>query len=170
MDGEPAGGRPRPALSLKARALRLLARREHSRLELHRKLGAHAATSDELDRVLDELERAGLLSGRRFAESLVHRRAGRFGLRRIEQELGAHRLDDDVTGPVLHRLRGTERERALAAWRKRFGAVATDVSGRAKQHRFLAQRGFTADAIGWVLRHGAPADEDDAQGPPGERR
>ena len=164
MEGKPTGGRPRPALSLKARALRLLARREHSRLELRRKLASHAATSDEADRVLDELERTGLLSGQRFAESLVHRRAGRFGLRRIEQELGAHRLDDEVAGPVLQRLRGTERERALAAWRKRFGAAAPDAAGRAKQHRFLAQRGFAADAIGWVLRHGAEAGDGEGDG------
>ena len=63
MEGKPTGGRPRPALSLKARALRLLARREHSRLELRRKLASHAATSDEADRVLDEYVDAYVKTG-----------------------------------------------------------------------------------------------------------
>jgi regulatory protein len=148
--------------SLEGRALRLLSRREHSRLELARKLGPHAESPEQLDRLLDELERTRLASPARFAESLAHRRESRFGLRRIEQELGAHRLDDAVSAPVLDRLRGTERDRALAAWRKRFGTPAPDATERARHHRFLAQRGFTADAISWVLRHGVHAGDDDA--------
>jgi regulatory protein len=142
-------------VSLKGRALRLLSQREHSRLELTRKLGPHAESPEQLERLLDELERAGLASPARFAESLAHRRAPRFGLRRIEQELDAHRLDAAVATPVLDRLRGSERERALAAWRKRFGAPPPDDVERARHHRFLAQRGFATDAISWVLRHGA---------------
>ena len=152
---------PRPGLSLKGRALKLLSQREHSRLELTRKLAPHAAATDStdsterLESLLDELERAGFLSSKRFAESLAHRRAPRFGLRRIEHELGAHRLDAAVAGPVLQGLRDTERDRALQAWRKRFGEPATDAAERAKHHRFLAQRGFTGEAIHWVLRQGA---------------
>ncbi len=164
-DGLPSRRPAHGGLSLKGRALRLLAQREHSRLELTRKLGSHAESPEQLDRVLDELERAGLASAQRFAESLAHRRASRFGLRRIEQELGAHRLDAAVAGPVLDRLRGSERERALDAWRKRFGTPAGDAAERARHHRFLAQRGFAADAIGWVLRHGVHLG-DDADPPP----
>lgn len=165
--GEPAradeGGPRRAArlgLSLKARALRLLAQREHSRLELTRKLAPHAQSPEQLERALDELEREGFASPHRFAESLAHRRASRFGLRRIEQELDAHRLDASVAEPVLERLRGSERERALAAWRKRFGTPAVLAADRARHHRFLAQRGFTADAIAWVLRHGVHRQDD----------
>jgi regulatory protein len=160
--GADARRRPqRPGLSLKGRALKLLSQREHSRLELTRKLAPHAAATDStdsterLESLLDELERAGFLSSKRFAESLAHRRAPRFGLRRIEHELGAHRLDAAVAGPVLQGLRDTERDRALQAWRKRFGEPATDAAERAKHHRFLAQRGFTGEAIHWVLRQGA---------------
>jgi regulatory protein len=169
---DPGDGSPRPVAAvprraassgptLKGRALRLLAQREHSRLELTRKLAPHAESAEQLERVLDELERAGFASPARFAESLAHRRASRFGLRRIEQELHAHRLDAAVAGPALERLRGTERDRALAAWRKRFGTPAPDAAERARHHRFLAQRGFTSDAIGWVLRHGVHAVDDD---------
>jgi len=160
--GANAPRRPqRPGLSLKGRALKLLSQREHSRLELTRKLAPHAASTDStdsserLESLLDELERAGFLSSQRFAESLAHRRAPRFGLRRIEHELGEHRLDAAVAGPVLQGLRDTERDRALQAWRKRFGQPATDAAERAKHHRFLAQRGFTGEAIHWALRQGA---------------
>ena len=151
----------RHGLSLKGRALKLLSQREHSRLELGRKLAPHAESADQIEPLLDDLERDGFLSSQRFAQSLAHRRAPRFGVRRIEQELGAHRLDAAVAGPVLQGLRDTERERALMAWRKRFGESAADPAERARQHRFLAQRGFTGDAIHWVLRHGA-AQPDDA--------
>jgi regulatory protein len=159
-DGAPPGRTVRSGPSLKGRALRLLAQREHSRLELARKLGPHAESPEQLERVLDELERAGLASPQRFAESLAYRRASRFGARRIELELDAHRLDAEVAAPVLARLRGSERARALAAWRKRFGAPAGDAAERARHQRFLAQRGFSADAIGWVLRHGVHASDD----------
>lgn len=148
-----------PGLSLKGRALKLLAQREHSRLELTRKLAPHAESVDQVQSVLDELEQRGFLSSQRFAESLVHRRAPRFGLRRIKQELDTHRLDAAVAGPVLQGLRDTERERALVAWQKRFGEPAPDAEGRGRQHRFLAQRGFAGDAIHWVLRQAAQSSD-----------
>lgn len=145
-------------LSLTGRALQLLSQREHSRLELGRKLGLHAESPEQLEGVLDDLERRGFLSAQRFADSVAHRREGRFGLRRIEHELGTHRLDAAISAPVLQRLRDTERERALAVWRKRFGQAPADSSERARQHRFLVQRGFTADAVGWVMRDGIAVD------------
>ena len=70
-------------MSLKARALRYLAAREHSRLELARKLSAYAQESDNVERLLDELEAAKFLSEQRFSESLVRRRAERYGNSRI---------------------------------------------------------------------------------------
>jgi regulatory protein len=155
-------------LSLNGRALRLLAQREHSPVELRRKLAPHAESDEQLDAVLRALEAEGFLSPQRFAESLAHRRAQRFGLRRIEQELGTHRLDTGATASVLERLRSTERERALAAWRKRFGTIPVDSAERARQHRFLAQRGFTGDAIAWVLRHGADPEALHAEAPDDE--
>jgi regulatory protein len=144
--------------SLIGRALRLLTQREHSRLELARKLKAHAESPDALQTVLDALERRGLLSDQRFAESLAHRRSSRFGLRRIQQELQTHKLDASVSAPVIEALRGSERARAREAWLRRFGGPPQDATERARQHRFLAQRGFTSDAIGWVLKHGVCED------------
>lgn len=144
--------------SLIGRALRLLTQREHSRLELARKLQAHADSPDALQAVLDDLERRGLLSDQRFAESLAHRRSTRFGMRRIQQELQTHKLDSSVSAPILEALRGSERVRAQEAWLRRFDGPPQDSAERARQHRFLAQRGFTSDAIAWVLKHGASED------------
>lgn len=149
-------GRP----SLGGWALRLLTQRDHSRIELRRKLAPHAESSEALEALLDALERAGLLSEARFAESLARRRAARYGLRRIELELGVHRLSRSVTEPVLLGLREGERDRALQVWRKRFGRVAVDAGERVRQQRFLAQRGFGEDTIDWVMRHGATAFSD----------
>ena len=85
---------PRPKPSLKARALRYLAAREHSRLELGRKLARHAEEGDDVGAVLDWLQAQKFLSEERFAESLVHRRAARFGSSRIMSELQSHGLDE----------------------------------------------------------------------------
>jgi hypothetical protein len=70
---------PAPKLSLKGRALRYLSMREHSRLELSRKLSRYAQDGDDIGKLLDELEAANFLSQERFSESLVNRRAARFG-------------------------------------------------------------------------------------------
>ena len=153
----------RPGLSLKGRALKYLAQREHSRLELQRKLAPHAEQPDQIESVLDELASLGLFSEQRFADSLVRQRASRFGVRRIEHELDQHRLRDADTVAALSELRNTERDRALAIWRKRFHGPPADLAARAKQHRFLAQRGFGGETIAWVLRQagdrGDPLDD-----------
>ena len=73
---------PRQPLSLKARALGYLSRREHSRAELRRKLAPHAESADEVEALLDWLEGENWLSNTRFAESVVHRRASRYGTAR----------------------------------------------------------------------------------------
>ena len=76
-------------LSLKSRALRHLAAREHSRAELERKLRGPDTDAGELARTLDELEAKGFISAERVAESVMHRRSGRFGAARIRRETGA---------------------------------------------------------------------------------
>ena len=62
--------------SLKTRALGYLARREHSRLELERKLAPHAKTSEDLSLVLDTLEQRGFLSAPRMVEQVNLRTIG----------------------------------------------------------------------------------------------
>ena len=140
-----------PPLSLKGRALAALARREYSRLELARKLRPHAESAEQLDAVLDTLEAAKLLSNARFAESLAHRRAERFGVARVKQELKSHQLAPELIAEQVAQLRASEFERARAVWQKRFGELPLDAQGRARQMRFLAARGFSADVIRRVV-------------------
>ena len=139
-------------LSVKGRALKYLAAREHSRAELTRKLAPHAESSEEVQRVLDELETRGFLSAERFAESVVHRKAARYGTARLKAELFQHQLPEDITRAVTQSLRETEQDRAQALWKKRFGEVAQTPAELAKQMRFLAGRGFSGDVIRRVVK------------------
>ena len=138
-------------LSLKGRALRLLAAREHSRGELERKLAAHAETPEQLAQVLDELQAKDFISEVRVVESVINRRAPRFGAARIKYELQSKGLSAGAVADAVKRLKGSELERARAIWRKKFDGPAPDAAGRAKQMRFLAGRGFGGDVIGRVV-------------------
>ena len=111
-------------LSLRARALRLLAGREHSRLELSRKLGRHLGEEGSLEalaKLLDELEQAGWLSDQRFADQWVERRARRYGNARIRQELSARGVQSDLVDLPIEALENSEHVRALGIWQRRYG-------------------------------------------------
>lgn len=143
-----------PEPSLKSRALRLLARREHSRAELERKLAAHASEPGELAQALDELSALGLINEDRVAASLLHRRAPRLGAARVLQEMKARGLGAAALADAAAQLRETELERARAVWQKKFGAPAASLAERAKQARFLASRGFSGDVVRRMLQAG----------------
>jgi len=144
------------ALSLKARALRLLAQREHSRRELVAKLGRHVQEGDDLGALLDALQAKGFIDEARVAESVLHRRAPLLGTQRVLQELRRKGLGDDLVQRAAAQLTGSELERARAVWTRRFGsAPAADTpQERARQMRFLASRWFAADVVRRVVRGG----------------
>jgi len=188
----------RPRLSLKGRALQWLAQREHSRLELRRKLmrqakadaltrlaalpvragddpdSAHqpepdasavapaaATIADEVEALLDWLQSHRYLREERFVESRVHARQSRYGNLRIRQELSQHALE--LTADLSADLMQSERERARAVRQRKFGDAAASLSDKARQARFLAGRGFSAEVIWQVLRElgdGATLDAD----------
>lgn len=139
-------------ISLKARALRYLSMREHSRVELARKLARHAEESDDIETLLDFLEEQNWLSQSRFSEALVNRRAARYGNSRILSELQSHGIAGDDLTEIKAGLTVDEVARAIAVWRKKFGTPAADASERAKQMRFLQQRGFSHRAIQAAMR------------------
>ena len=145
---------PRRGLSLKARAVGYLSRREYARAELARKLRPYAEDPAEIDAVLDALQREGWQSNERFAASLVHRRAPLRGTARIVQELRQHGVDDAVVAEASARLKATEHERAQAVWARRYSAKPTDRNDYARQARFLASRGFSQEVIHRVLGKG----------------
>jgi len=142
----------RTARSLEARALGLLARREYSRSELGRRLAPHAEGPDEITALLDRLESRRLLSDQRFTESLIHRRAERYGVARVRQELAQHGISAETAAASLEGLRQTEFERARQVWARRYVQAPSDSAERARQMRFLAARGFSHDIIRRVLR------------------
>lgn len=192
-------------LSLKARAIALLAQREHSLSELRRKLlrmererlrkeqaaaneFSPAQASDEVandaedapariaktvEALLLWLQAQSYLSEARFVESRLHARASRFGNSRIKQELAQHGLSLDAEH--LERLKDSEFERARGVWERKFGAIGPPSAGktrgdshemlaaaRAKQTRFLVQRGFSPELIRKLLR-ALEQESDDAQ-------
>jgi regulatory protein len=147
-------------LSVKGQALRCLARREHSRAELERKLARlvedapEAPAAARIATALDELAACGLLSESRVAESVLAGPGQRLGSRRLKQALQAKGLDAALVAATLQQARGTELERAREVWRRRFGSAPADAGERARQMRFLAGRGFDGDVIHRVLQAG----------------
>ena len=142
----------RPQPSLKGRALRLLSQREHSRLELERKLAGHETEPGQLARALDELQSRGFISEARVVESVIHRRASKLGTARVRQELQSKGLSAEAMTDALEQLRGTELERAREVWRRKFGEPAAEPRERARQVRFLVSRGFAAEVVRRVVQ------------------
>jgi regulatory protein len=129
----------------------LLARREHSRLELERKLGARGFEESLVSEVLDGLEQDGLLSLERFGKSFVAARynkgQGPLRIRRKLSERGVEAQSAwfDDAGFDWNALAGETR-------RKRFGAgPPADLKDKARQMRFLEYRGFSHDQIRQAL-------------------
>ena len=139
-------------LSLRERALRCLARREHSRLELQRKLAPHAEEPGDIQGLLDEFERRGWLSEARLVEQTVHTRRGRFGVVRIVRDLRGKGVSEEAISQAKSQIRESELEAARAVWRKKFGRLPKNASERGKQIRFMQGRGFDLDVILKILR------------------
>ncbi|OGT01025.1 MAG: recombination regulator RecX [Gallionellales bacterium RIFCSPLOWO2_12_FULL_59_22] len=152
--------RKKPELSLRARALQYLARREYSRAELRGKLLPYARTDGEsgqpqpegprpenLDALLDDLTACGWLSDARAATQLLHAKRSRFGTQRIAQELRRKGIAEELIGDVLPGLKETELDAARNVWQKKFGALPQDEKEKARQVRFLQSRGFSMDTI-----------------------
>jgi regulatory protein len=139
-------------ISLKGRALRLLSGREHSRIELERKLARFEEEPGALKRSLDELQAKGFISEQRVIESVLHRRAAKLGTARVRHELQGKGLDPQAVAQAMVQLQSTEHERALAVWQKKFGATPGTPLEAARQIRFLAARGFGAEAIRRIVK------------------
>lgn len=148
----PSSWRVKRKLSLRERALRCLARREHSRLELQRKLAPHAEEPDDIQILLDDLETRGWLSEARMVEQTVHTRRGRYGVMRIVRELRGKGVSEEAISKVKPQIRESEQEAARAVWGKKFGRLPRNASERGKQIRFMQGRGFDLDVILKLLR------------------
>jgi regulatory protein len=147
-------------LSLKASAIRLLARREYARAELHSRLLRLGATRDEVERVLDELEQCGYLSDARFAQALVAQKAGRYGKRAIAHQLRQKQVEPGAADDALASMAlNDEVADATALWQRRFGVLPKDDREKARHVRFLQARGYSITIALKVLRQAASGDE-----------
>ena len=131
----------------------LLARREHGRVELTRKLRQRGACPDMIDIALDRLTEEGLLSESRYLESYINYRAGSgYGPLRIREELGQRGLSRGDIEEALRESSFNWQEQLEDTWRRKFaGKLPEDAKERARQGRFLSYRGYTMDMIGRVL-------------------
>lgn len=164
---------------LRARALRLLARREYSRQELASKLRSKPAprpasrnvkrladefapdphandvyeppTESDVNALLDDLEQRKMLSDNRYAEMRTRLRAPRYGDSRLRQELAQKGIDRDTIASVLSE-QPDELSRCRDIWLKKFGQLPRDMNERMKQTRHLASRGFAMRVIQQILR------------------
>jgi regulatory protein len=134
---------------IRERALALLARREHSRLELVRKLRQRGMEGPELGRVLDELAAARLQSDGRFAEQYARSRAERgYGSLRIRAELCERGIDETGIAVALAALDQDWFQQACVVRERRFGRDRpAELKERARQSRFLQQRGFSPEQV-----------------------
>jgi len=136
------------AAELKARALRHLARREHSRAELARKLAPHAESPEALAQLLDALAAKKQLSDERYAEARAHQLARKYGAARIRADLKAKGIAPELAARVG---REGELERARAILARKYRAYADTREERARRMRFLQSRGFSHDTIRKLL-------------------
>lgn len=151
----------KPEPSLRERAMRYLARREHSRAELHAKLQHFVQEGDNLDAVLDALEKHNWLSDARAAAQLVDAKRSRFGILRIAHELRQKGIDENLIAEAISLLKETELEAAREVWQRKFAASPRDGKEKARQMRFLQSRGFSIETILKVLNSAAAGIDDE---------
>lgn len=130
---------------LKARALRYLVRREHSRDELARKLAPHAASKEILEGTLNWLESTNKLSNQRFAEIRAHILARKYGAARIRQDLKSKGVSEEIAERTVAELDDVAKAKEILA--RKYRVPATSREERARRARFLQGRGFSYDTI-----------------------
>ncbi len=143
-----------PAL-IRARAIDLLARREHSRLELRQKLAQRGFPAEHLDPVLDQLVAEGLLDEGRYAEMYACSRADKgYGPLRIASELRERGIAKERVDQALAGLEDDWVVKLRQLHRKRFNSLIPDnAAGRMQQTRVLRQHGFTLEQVRCLFEH-----------------
>ena len=125
-------------------AVGLLTRREHSVLEIKRKLQQRSFEDVEIDQVIEKLCSNNLLSNERFAETYINMRRQRgYGPLRIAQELKERGVDSDLSAGYLDALADEWQGIMIQQYRKKYGNELVDeFKEKAKRMRFLQHRGY----------------------------
>jgi regulatory protein len=151
VDNSTPGAIAHSQTGLQVRALRFLAQREHSRLELERKLARYGASNEEIANLLDRLQADGKLSEARLIEQTVAIRGKRYGRLKLKHELRAKGVSDAAITAGLEHGKTGELLAATAVWQRKFGRLPKSLLEKARQVRFLQNRGFTSDVIYKIL-------------------
>ena len=141
-------------VELRARALRLLARREHTRQELERKLSSHAGSSEDLQVLIAGLKQKNQLSEARYAEERARRLSRKYGAARIRQDLKAKGVPEELVSRFSSST--DELQKAKAILERKYRTPAATRAERAKRMRFLQGRGFSFDIIRTLLSSREP--------------
>ena len=138
--------------TLRAQAIRLLARREYARAELESRLVGAGGDLAEVRIILDDLGAQGLLSDQRFAHAVVSQKAGRYSRRSIAGGLKAKGVaSSDIDNALLEA--DLDDDAVLQAlWQRRYGQLPANDREKARQVRYLQARGFSVSAILKLLR------------------
>ncbi|MFA0813522.1 regulatory protein RecX [Microbulbifer epialgicus] len=147
-----------PAQALFGAALELLARREHSRQELKQKLTGKFPDSD-FNALFERLQELNYQSDQRFAEVFARSRVLRGqGPVRIRQELQQRGIRGEYATNAIEQMEVNWFELAQEQLQRKYrtpisAALPRDqqMKERARRQRYLAYRGFSADAISWAL-------------------
>ena len=129
---------------------------------MHSKLLPHVQEGEDLDAVLDELEKRDWLSDARASAQWVHAKRSRFGIQRITHELRQRGIAEALIGAALPALKESELDAAREVWQRKYGVAPQDAKEKTRQMRFLQSRGFSIEVILKVLKSAGvrPADED----------
>ncbi len=139
-------------IDLHNQALGLLGRREYTVTELRRRLTPLAPSAEDLEALLAQLSEQGLLSDVRAAEAITRSRARRQGSLRIEQELRRRGVSPELAQDTLAQTREAELDTARQLLLKKFPTAPASAEERARQGRYLQNRGFPLAIIQKILR------------------
>jgi len=136
-------------VELRARALRLLARREHARRELEDKLAPHAGSPAELQSLISGLQQKNQFSEERYAEERARKLSRKYGAARIRQDLKAKGVPEELIARFSSSQ--DELQKAKAILERKYRAPATTREEKARRMRFLQSRGFSSTVIFTLL-------------------
>jgi len=138
---------------IRAKAIDILSRREHSRLELRQKLLTKGFPTELIEMVLQQLVQDNLLSEERFIDNFIHSRINKgYGPLRIQQELRQRGIEKEMIQQAIDNNDEKWQQSAIQVRQKRFGtSLPKTPLERQKQSRFLLYRGFTGSHIKTAL-------------------
>ena len=132
-----------------------MGKREYSRAELRKKISVYAESlgidKDDIEDMLNELEKDSWLSDKRFTEQFIFSRKNKFGVKKIVYELKLKGVDELIINHAIDSIKSEEFSLAQEIWKKKFKDLPIDNQEKVKQVRFLQGRGIDPFIIQKIL-------------------